>query len=142
MKSKNRHRVNQRFFNPNKAFHLIMFQRYSDFRNMQLRCLMTSSTPHRPNKLPQMRNISSNNCAHWNVSFVLAQLQSFSTIYLLFLQIFLFYGISGVDDIIRYLIFIFFKTKISLEQDEKLTKREIYSSLCNNVTSVCIFIGC
>ena len=33
---------------------------------------MTSSTQHRPNKLPQMRNISSNNCAHWNVPFVLA----------------------------------------------------------------------
>ena len=34
--------------------------------------LTKSSTPHRPNKLPQMRNISSTNCAHWNVPFVLA----------------------------------------------------------------------
>ena len=60
---------------------LTMFQRYLGFCNMQMRCLMTSSTPHRSNKLPQMRNISSNNCAHWNVPFVLAQLQSFSKIY-------------------------------------------------------------
>ena len=36
--------------------YLIMFQRCSGFCNMQMRCLMTSSTPHRPNKLPQMRN--------------------------------------------------------------------------------------
>ena len=50
----------------------LMFQRYSGFCNMQMRCLMTSSTQHRPNKLAQMRNISSNNCAHWNVPFVLA----------------------------------------------------------------------
>ena len=42
------------------------------FFNMQVRCLMTSSTQHRPNKLPQMRNIISNNCAHWNVPFILA----------------------------------------------------------------------
>ena len=46
-----------------------MFQRYPGFSNMQMRCLMTSPTQHRPNiKLPQMRNISSN----WNVPFVLA----------------------------------------------------------------------
>ena len=32
----------------------------------------------------------------------------------------------GVDDVIRYLICNFLKTKISLEQDEKLTKREGY----------------
>ena len=50
---------------------IIMFQRYSGFCNMQMRCLLTSSTPHRPNKLPQIRNISSNNCAHC-VPFVLA----------------------------------------------------------------------
>ena len=58
-----------------------IFQRYSGFCNMQMRCLMTSSTPHRVNKLPQMSNISSNSCAHWNVPFVLAQLQSFRKIY-------------------------------------------------------------
>ena len=44
--------------------YLITFQRYSGFCNMQMRCLMTSSAQHRPNILPQMRNISSNNCAH------------------------------------------------------------------------------
>ena len=44
---------------------------YSGFRNMQIKYLMTSSTQHRPNKLPQMRNISSNNYAHFNVSFIL-----------------------------------------------------------------------
>ena len=50
-----------------KSISYYMFQRYSGFCNMQMRCLMTSSTQHRPNKLPQMRNISSNNCAHCNV---------------------------------------------------------------------------
>ena len=71
----------------------------------------------------QMRNISSNNCTHCNVPSILAQQQILSTIYLLFPQIFLLYGISRVDDVIKH----FFKTKISLEQDEKLTKREGYS---------------
>ena len=33
-------------------------------------CLMTSSTQHRPNKLPQMKDISCNNCAYCNVSFI------------------------------------------------------------------------
>ena len=92
---------------------VIMFQRYSGFCNMQMRCLsyITSSTQHRPNKLPQMRNISSNNCEHCNVPFVLAELQSFSKIYLIFPEIFLLYGINGVDDAIRYLICILFETK-------------------------------
>ena len=72
---------------------------------------ITSSTQHRRNKLPQMRNISSNNCEHCNVPFVLAELQNFSKIYLIFPEIFLLYGISGVDDVIRYLICIFFKSK-------------------------------
>ena len=31
--------------------YVIMFQRYSDFCNMQMRFLMTSSTQNRPNKL-------------------------------------------------------------------------------------------
>ena len=39
---------------------------------MKMRYLVTSSTQHRPYKLPQMRNIPINNCAHWNVPFVLA----------------------------------------------------------------------
>ena len=38
--------------------YLIMFQKYLGFCNMQMRCLMTSPTQHRPNKLLQMRNIS------------------------------------------------------------------------------------
>ena len=46
-------------------------QRYSGFCNMQMRCLTTSITQHRPTKLLQMRNISSNICAHYNVSFIL-----------------------------------------------------------------------
>ena len=37
--------------------YLIIFQRYSGFCNMQMRCFMTSSTQHGPHKLPQMRNI-------------------------------------------------------------------------------------
>ena len=73
---------------------------------------ITSSTQHRPNKLPQMRNISSNdNCEHCDVPFVLAELQSFSKIYLIFPEIFLLYGISGVDDVIMYLLCIFLKPK-------------------------------
>ena len=84
-----------------------MFQRYSGFYNMRMRCLMTSSTPHIPIKRPQIRNLSSNITVHIGM-------------YLLFPQIFHLYGISGVDDIIRDLICIIFKTKISLKQDEKL----------------------
>ena len=51
----------------------LIFQRYSDFWNIQMRCFMTSSTQQRPNKLPQIRNtcILNNNCAHCNVPFVL-----------------------------------------------------------------------
>ena len=70
------------------------------FCNLLRRCLVTLSTQHKPNKHSQMRNISSNNCAHCNVPFVLAQLQSFSTINRLIPQIFLLYRISGVDDVI------------------------------------------
>ena len=47
-------------------------EKYSGFCNMQMRCLMTSVTRRRPNKLPQVRNISINNCAHCNVLFLLA----------------------------------------------------------------------
>ena len=76
---------------------------------MQMRCLMTSSTQHRQSKLPQIRNIPSNNCAYWNVPFVLAYIYSCkvpaqST----------YYGISGVDDVIRYLICIFLKPRYRL----------------------------
>ena len=44
--------------------YLILFQIYSRFCNMQMKCLMTSSTQHRPNKLPQMKNILCNNYMH------------------------------------------------------------------------------
>ena len=103
-----------------------MFQRCSDFCNMQMRCFMVSSTQHRPNKLPQMTNISSNNCAHCNVSL---EVSVHSTYYFRRYSTFRFSTeISGVDDVI-IISFPFLKTKIFLERDEKLIKQEGYSSL-------------
>ena len=75
---------------------------------------MTSSTEHRPNKLSQTKNISSNNCAQEDIVMYHSYYHSckvlVSNLAIISVDI-PFYGIRGVDYVIRYLICIFLRPK-------------------------------